>query len=255
MDNFTPGQSEKLVQYMDGELAAEEKTALEQQLATDDTLLAELESLQATREAIRWYGLQQKVAAIHGGMMEEKLPKQKSSGTARRIIRFSMAAAASLLLLVGGYLAYEFFTLSAEKVYNSKYQAYELITVRDGNTVETPVEKAYREKNYREVLRLVDAGNDRSMKTDFLCGAAALALQDNKKAIACFKTVLDANTQSGETRFNDEAEYYLSLGYIRNGDYDAALVLLKKIKADVNHTYHKQVTGKLIRQVKLLRRK
>jgi len=67
--------------------------------------------------------------------------------------------------------------------------------------------------------------------------------------------VLNANAKSGETGLNDEAEYYLSLGYIRNGDEDAALALLKKIKADVNHTYHKQVTAKLIRQVKLLRRK
>ena len=60
----------------------------------------------------------------------------------------------------------------------------------------TPVEKAYREKNYKEVLRIHDAGEDKTPKGEFLCGAAALEFNDNNKAIKCFKEVLDLNKQN-----------------------------------------------------------
>jgi len=245
--------SEKLVQYLDGELKGTEKQALEQQLAADGSLQAELDSLLGAREAVRSYGLQQQVAAIHEKMMEELHPKTRKKTAAGRIFRYSMALAASVLLLAGAYLAYEFFTLSPDKMFASRYQRYELITVRDGTTVETAVEKAYRAKQYREIVRMHDTGADTTLRGKFLCGAAALELKDNSKAITCFNEVLEANKRTGETLLNDEAEYYLALSYIRNRDYDLALLLLKKIQEEEDHTYHKVVTGKLIRHLKMLK--
>ena len=103
------------------------------------------------------------------------------------------------------------------------------------------------------MLRIHDAGEDHSPKGEFLCGAAALEVKDNSKAIKCFKEVLDMNRRSQQPVLNDESEFYLSLGYIRNGDYDFALALLNKIHDDVNHKYNKEVTGKLLRQVKMLK--
>ena len=65
MDNSTPDMSEKLILYLDGELSDSEKSNLEQQLAADKALQDELESLQSTRQAIKLYGLKQKVASVH----------------------------------------------------------------------------------------------------------------------------------------------------------------------------------------------
>ena len=253
MDNSTPDMSEKLVLYLDGELAGVEKENLEQQLAADKVLQYELDSLKETREAVKLYGLQQKVSVIHHQMMKELQPRIKKIGSAGKMIRYSIAVAAGLLLLIGGYMAYNFFTLTPDKVFASRYQSYELVTLRDGDGNETPAEKAYREKNYKEVLRIHDAGEDGSPKGEFLCGSAALELKDNSKAIKCFKEVLDANKQSKKPVLNDEAEYYLSLGYIRNRDYDYALDIMNKIQDDAGHTYNKEITGKLIRQVKMLK--
>ncbi|MEI2738113.1 MAG: hypothetical protein V9F01_04960 [Chitinophagaceae bacterium] len=254
MDNSTHGMSEKLVEYMDGKLTGAEKEYLERQLAADKNLQEELNSLKSAAEAVRLYGLQQKVSDIHGEMMHKMQPGIKKIKPNRKVLRYSIAVAASLILLIGGYMAYNFFTLSPDKVFASRYQSYELTNYRDGNTNETPVEKAYREKKYKEVLRIHDAGEDRSAKGEFLCGAAALEEEDNSKAIRCFKEVLDMNNKlSGQPVLNDEAEYYLSLSYIRNGDYDFALDLLNKIRNDVNHKYNKEITGKLLRQVKMLK--
>lgn len=255
MDNSTPNMSEKLVQYLDGELAGAEKESLVQQLATDKTLQDEMDSLKSTREAVKLYGLQQKVSGIHQQMMVELQPPVRKMNSSKKLIRYSVAVAASLLLIVGSYLAYNFYTLSSDKVFASRYQPYQLVTVRDDNANETPVEKAYRKKDYKEVLRIHDAGEDHTQKGEFLCGAAALELKENNKAIKCFKEVLDADKQTGQTVLKDEAEYYLSLSYIRNKNYDNALELMNKIQDDPNHLYSEKITGKLIRQVKLLKKR
>lgn len=253
MDNSTPGMPEKLVAYLDGGLSEEAKAELEQQLATDAGLREELESLQMTKEAVRLYGLQQKVGSIHTQLMDELAPPVSKISSRKKNIRYMLAIAASLVLLIGSYMAYNFFTLTPVKVFNSNYQAYTLVTVRDDNAAGTAVEKAYRSGNYKEVLRIHDDNEDHSAKAEFLCGAAALELKDNLKAISCFKEVIEMNSSAADPILNDEAEYYLSLSYIQNLDYDLALELLNKIRDTEGHLYREKVTPKLIRQVKMLK--
>lgn len=254
MDNSTPSITEQLVLYLDGLLAGPEKQKLEGLLVSDQSVQAQFESLQQTRAAIQYYGLTQQVAGIHNSMVEELQPAVHKTGSGRKLLRYSMAAAASLLLIIGAFMAYTFFNLSPEKVFSANYNTYELTTVRDaGSEGLAPVEKAFGEKNYKEVLRIHDAGEDHTPRGEFLCGVAALELREDAKAIKCFKEVLDANRQSGQRVLNDESEYYLSLSYVRNKDYDFALPLLNKIKADAEHKYNSQVTSRLIRKVKLLK--
>ncbi len=253
MDNSTPDMSERLVLYLDGELSGSEKNMLEQQLAADKTLQGELESLQSTREAVKLYGLKQKVASIHGQMMEELQAPVKKISSVRRMVRYSVAIAASLLLLVGGYWAYNFFTLSPDKVFASNYRSYELVTVRDGGTNEiSAIEEAYKEKKYAEVVRITF---DRpfSIKELFLRAMSYSELTDNPKAIEEYKKVIAQNEGAKTNTFKQQAEYYLALSYIRNGDYDFAIDLLNKIQDDPNHLYNEKVSNKLIRQVKMLK--
>lgn len=255
MDDYTPDMSEKLVQYLDDELTAIEKNSLEQQLAVDNTLQAEMDSLKSTLEVVKLYGLDQKVAAIHAEMIGEMRSTVKKINPIRKMVRYSIGVAASLLLLIGGYMVYNFFTLSRDKVFASNYQTYELVNVRDINTSEPPVEKAYREKNYPEVLRIHEETGNHTQKENFLCGAAALEVKDDSKAIKCFQEVLSINRKTQQFILNDEAEYYLSLVYIRNKEYDSALDLLSKIQDNPDQVYREKITRKLIRQLKMLKRR
>lgn len=254
MDNSTPDISEKLVLYIDGALADSDKKAVEGLIASDTAVQAGYESLLAARAAVMHYGLRQKVASIHKKMMEETGAPVRSISPARKIFRYSMAAAAGLLLLIGAYTVYNFISLSPGKVFSANYRGYELSNTRDVNGPEsTAAEKAFAAKNYKEIIRIHDAGEDHSPKGEFLCGVSALELKDDAKAIKCFNEVLEANKKSGQNILNDESEYYLSLGYIRNKDYDFALVLLKKIKNDPEHKYHRDISAGLIRKVKMLK--
>ncbi len=254
MNNSTPSLSELLVQYLDGVLAGDAKASVEQLLATDPAVKSEYDSLLASRAAIRYYGLKEKVKELHGQMMSEVYAEKFKAATIKRILRYSMAAAAGVVLFLAVWIGYIFFTLSPAKVFSSNYLTYELSNFRDGDGSEPgAAEKAFAEKNYKEVLRIHDTGEDPAIQTTFLCGLAALETGDDGKAIKCFNEVIAVNNKTGKTILNDESEFYLALSYIRNKDYDFALPLLKKINNDPDHKYNKAVSSGLIRKVKLLK--
>lgn len=254
MDNSTHNMSEKLVQYLDGELTGIEKDNLEKSLAGDTALQRELQSLKETREAVMQFGLQQQVSGIHQQMMQEMQPPVRKINSSKRIFRYSMAVAASLVLIIGGYFAWNFYSLSSNKVFASNYRSYELSTMRDDDTTQiSSIEKAYRDRNYKEVIVLSEQQSTVSVKETFLAAMSYVEQGNNTKAIEHFKKVIAANSSPETAIMKDEAEYYLALTYIRNKDFDFALDLLKSIKEDPNHIYHKEVTAKLIRQVKMLK--
>lgn len=254
MDNFTHNDEELLVQYLDGVLDEHTKAEVEKKLNSDTEFRNAYESLLLTKEAVKQYGLKEKVAGIHKGMMKEmqQAPIRHIS-SARRAVRYTISVAAALIVLIGSFMLYNFYSLSAEKVFNSGFQSYDLSTARGNEEKESVIAKAYRSKRFDDVVKLYEAGADSSKEAMFLTGMSALELKENSKAISNFKMLIAANQQNNEKLYNDDAEYYLSLSYIRNGDYDFALGLLHKIKDDSNHSYNKKVTAKLLRQIKMLK--
>lgn len=253
MDNFTPNMSEKLVQYLDGELTGAEQEDLTQQLASDKELQDELDNLKSIREAVRFYGLQQRVSGIHTQMMKELQAAAKKNSPVRRIIRYSIAVAASVILIAAAIVGYNFYTLSANKLFASNYRPYELSTVRDNSGPGlSGLENDYREKKYDQVVGIT---YDRrfTIKEIFLRAISYVELKDNTNAIKEFKKVIAENEAAKTSFFKEEAEYYLALTYIRNKDYDFALEQLQKIQDDPNHLYHEKITGKLIHKVKMLK--
>lgn len=250
MDNSTPGMDETLVRLLDGELSPDERTTVEQQLAKDALLQEQYDSLLTTRAAIRHYGLQQQVSSIHQLMMTELDVPVKKISLVRQMIRYSSAIAAGVILLVGVFYAYQFFSVSPEKIFSANYQPYELSTVR-GSTSILAIEEAYRGKNYSEVLRLFETAAP-SIKSSFLAGAAALELGNPAFAKDRFVQVIEQNKAAGSRVLLDEAEYYLSLTLVRLKQYDEALVWLEKIQGDAGHTYHNKVADGLLSDVRKL---
>lgn len=252
MDNSTPGMSEKLVDYLDGKLEPAEKQQMDKLLETDKGLENELEGLLIAREAVKQYGLQQKVASVHQQMMNERKAPVRTITSAKRKIRYAIAVAASILLIVAGYIGYNFYTLSSEKVFAANYRTYELTGVRDGNTSESAIETAYKAKKFTELLAI---WFDRpfTIKEYFLRGMAFAETGDNANAILSFKKVVEDNKAAHTNVFRDEAEFYLALTYVRNKDFDFALELFKNIESSPEHLYKDRVTSKLIRQVRMLK--
>ena len=254
MDKSTQDLDEKLVLYLDGNLQGAEKAGIEHLLETDPSVRARLESLQQARAAVQYYGAQQQVASLHAEMMQELRAGENRMRSPRKLFRYSMAVAASLLLILGTYLGYQFFRLSPERVFSARYQRYETVTMRGAADSGTAaLQKSYNDLRYKEVLARVDSMRNPARSERFLGAMSALELRDDTRAIRLLKELISTNQSAPEPVLNDEAEYYLALAYIRNKDFDFALTILEKIKADEAHTYHSLVTRSLIRKVRLLK--
>ena len=251
MDNSTQYNDELLVRYLDNELTEEEKLDMEARLTSEASLRQQLEDLRIAREAVRLYGIRNQVSVIHREMVKKGQAPVRKITSSRRVLKYSMSVAAGIVLLIGAFMAYNFFSLSADKVYSSNYRQYELSTVR-GNTEESGAVKAYREKKFREVISINEAG-DSSITAGFLAAMSRLELNNPAEAIPGLEKLVELNSQLSQPLFRDEAEYYLALAYIKNRDHDLAIPLLEKIKDDPRHLYHEKVDRKLLRKVKLLK--
>lgn len=250
MDNSTPGMNEMLMRYLDNELPPNEREKLDRQMAEDANMKKEYEQLVMAREAVRQYGLQKKVSGIHQQMMQELQNPAAKITPVRRMIRYSMAAAAGVLLIVAGMIVYNYLSLSPEKIFAANYHTYETAIMRDENNQQASrLEKAYAGKKYNEVAAM-SLDRPFTIKEIMLKGMAYMELGDTEKAIEQYRQVIAQSSAAGLMK--EEAEYYLVLAYIRSKQYPAALQLMETIRKQPGHLYYSKITSKLTRQVKSL---
>jgi len=210
-----------------------------------------LENLQLAKSAIQKYGLNQKVAGIHNQMMQELGTPVRHISQRRRLVRYGMTIAARVAIVVIANFVFNSTTVTSGKLFEENYFSYELSTTRDPAAIETPIEKAYKGKDYQEVAKAGDTAT--TVKSLFLAAMSNLESKNDAKAIELFKTVIAKTESAGTGIFKDESEYYLALTYLRSKEYDRALELMQKIRDDKSHLYHEKITDKLVRDIRKLR--
>lgn len=250
MDNSTQYE---LMRYIDGEMNDSEKVEFEKRMGSDEELKQEVSNMQLARQAVHRYGVKEKVAGIHTQMMKELEGETpvKPISSVRRIVRYTVAVAASVLLIFVLVEGYQFYTLTPGKLYAENYTAYELTTTRGDVDTSTAIENAYREKKYGEVINL-HRNSVLSIKDVFLTGMSYLETKDYAKAISSFQIVI-AEVKDDKTTLKDAAEYYLSLAYLQNRDYDLAIELMNTIINNPSHLYKVKFSRSYINQVKRLK--
>lgn len=168
-------------------------------------------------------------------------------GKLKRIIRYTVAIGASLLLIFLLIVVYNFYTLSPDRLFKETFIAYEL----SGKDSASPIENAYREKKFAEVIRL-NRSSVLSIKDVFLTGMAYLETRDYAKAASTFQVVV-ADIRDESSELKDAAEYYLALAYLQNSDYDQAIEQMNSIRNNSSHLYKDRFSSKFINRVKRLK--
>ena len=143
--------------------------------------------------------------------------------------------------------------LSPNKLFSENFIDIELSILPDtAAPLESNFEKAYRGKNYNEVIRL-NAISVLSAKEIFLSGLAYLQTDDPAKAIYSFQMVLVDVNKERSSDLKDETEYYLALAYLKNRDFDQAIEIMNKIHDNPGHLYREKFSPSFIRRVKMLK--
>ena len=177
----------------------------------------------------------------------------KKISKVRRIVRYIVPVAASILLIFVCIEGYKFYRLSPDRLFAESYTAYQLTTSHTENDdTESKIEKAYREKNYTEVIN-INKNSVLSVKDIFLTGMSYLETDDLSKAISSYQVVIADVKDDKTSALKDAAEYYLSLAYLKNNDYDQAIELMNTIHDNPSHLYTKKFSPKYINRVKRLK--
>ena len=150
---------EQLIRYLDGEMKNDERTNFEKRLKVHQKLAAQLESLQIAVKAAQQYGIREQVQSVHKTMMQElsgrkEVPKVAPLG---KTVRYTMAVAASVILIFIVALGYYFFQLSPDKVYSEAFVEYNVSAVRGTEYARTKIESYYKEKSFAAVINEASA--------------------------------------------------------------------------------------------------
>src|SRR5436309_4173970 len=111
--NENSTHTEKLIQYLDGELQADELENLKKTLAENEPVREELDNLRLARNAAARYGLKSKIGDIHKEMMQElNQNKPAKSSVVKMFAQTGLRVAAVVIVLVGLSALYQYFTAS-----------------------------------------------------------------------------------------------------------------------------------------------
>lgn len=236
-----------LIRYLDGELSAEEKNALELRLNTDEGLRTKLEQLQVAVQALHQFGTAEKVSGIHTEMMKElKKPQTGKVMAISRRLRYALAIAASILVLFVGIKIYQGNNLSSERLFNEAFVDFNASVSRGAEGSESAIEKHYQQKDYRAVLADVRSAN-MTAKDSLLLGLSCLQTGRLQQAIGLFEKL--AFTQND---FQPDAEFYLALSYLKNKNYQKSLSVMQKIASNRFHLYHENLSADVLNGVEKL---
>ncbi len=235
MDNQEIERSTRIDQYLKGRMTETEMAHFKNQLEEDATLRAELENYEISREAIRNYGLRQELKDIRSKMLAEPAA---APATKPKVVPFSAywpRVAAAVLLLITGLLALQIATLSGEDLYEEKAFPYEVTTSRNAeeptDTQNQTIQEYYGSGNFKETATQYKNLSDPSPAAAFVAGNAYLQLDQPQQAVDAFQNVLETNARQGTRFFQEDAEFYLAMSYLRAGNYEEALSRLRQIKA------------------------
>ena len=236
---------EILIRYIDGELSKEEQAQLEERLRTEKNLQEELYHLQAAVLAVKQAGAVESVRAIHTEMMQERKQQPKTKLVPfNKTIRYTLAVAASLLVLFIGVKLFQAAQLTPAKLYNEAFVDFNTAVTRGSNNALSETEKNYRDKDYEAVVNASRSVNLHP-KDSLLIGLSYLHINRTAEAIGFFNGLA-----SSDNAYKQDAEFYLSLSYLRNRQYDNALALIEKIRNNPAHLYHEQFSNDFMEKLK-----
>ena len=178
-----------------------------------------------------------------------KKVKEVKTRSLLEVARVLLAVTGGVLLLLLLVAGYRFYRLSPQSLYEQAFVDFQLPKEVDYLLGATEVEKAYRETNYKLVIQESKKKQPFTDQDYLLIGLAYLHREDYSAAIDPLRLV---NLWS-RSDYKEEGEYYLALAYLQNKDYDKALELMQRIRRNKNHPYHEQVTGRLVRNVRILK--
>lgn len=169
-------------------------------------------------------------------------------------LQWVLRIAAVFVVVLGISLTYLYVSNDGEQLYSELHNPYNVVVDRaETNQAGTKLVALYEAQNYQGVLDEYSRQPSKTTREQFFAGMAYSELQQFENAVPIFEGILANNKINGSRLYNDEAEYYLGLAYLKKGQYNKAYDLFSAIHNDNNHTYSTKVSQWLLIKLKWLR--
>ncbi len=243
------------------EIARTEAETILQKENVSDTA-TEIDLHVAAAKSLQRYTVLKQVQSVHtayiNGGVTVDLPKNREDLKPRVLkmqpVKWMLRIAASIILLLGGWFAYEYNTTSSNRLYNEIYQPYNINTDRGVKDIKTHnMVQLFKDNDYIAVIQIYESLGTTNNREKFLAAYAYHETENYQQAVTVLQQILLYNKQSNTRFYNDEAEFYLGLSYLKMKDVKSAAPLFKAIRNNPNHTFHERVSDRTIRRLTWLK--
>jgi tetratricopeptide (TPR) repeat protein len=280
MNDFSDFErAQQIDRYLAGRLSTEETQQVEAAVQQDPAWQQAYEDAKLSRAVTQEYALRDEIRSIRASMQKESLaeaatepetdtptdPAERSSDSpaADTKVRSIFPAylgriAAGLALLLIGFLGFQYATLSGDSLYAERATVYQMAASRSSeatdDTPEERLERHYRAQRYAEATAAYEQMTDPSLTATFLAGNAYLQQDKTDQAIAAFHEIVRINGSQGVNRFEEDAQYYLAMSYLKADLPQKAIPLLEEINDAPQHSYRALVSDYYLWKVKFFSR-
>lgn len=185
------------------------------------------------------------------------LPADTGKVKIRKIsfLRWTAAAAAAIIVLISSWYIYQMNAASSSKLYSEMYQAYNVNTNRNefDQVATHDMVQQYRDKNYKTVISIFQSLPVSTNREKFLTAMAFQETGDYNKAADLLELIIRENQLSGSRLYNDEAEFYAGLNYLKMKKNNLAFTIFQKIYKTPGHTFHERVSKWTMTRLKWLK--
>jgi hypothetical protein len=158
-------------------------------------------------------------------------------------------ACAAFTLILGISAIYLYQRASPQKLFSEYYHPYERRLLR-GESNSSLMKNAYSNGKMDSVILEFNASKTAVPEEYLLAGIAFLEKNQPAKAIEIFKQLIQKNTDEKSDFFEQDAEYYLAMGYLGNLEPEKAMPIFEKIQADTENPYNSNVSEWFLLNVK-----
>jgi tetratricopeptide (TPR) repeat protein len=215
---------------------------------TSEELINELQAHKTAAAAIQRSAVISQVSLVHQSFFERRngFTKEDISYAAAKVVKrnfkYWWSAAAILIVVPALVFMFTYITNSPARLFASQYQTYSMNVDRSSDPVNNePLAKDYQDKKYSDVIREFRGLATQTVTDKMITAFAYMELNNYEAAIPLLEGVIRSNGMTGTKLYQDEAEYYLALSYLKSKQVEQSYQLFKKIYIDEEHTFNGRV--------------
>lgn len=223
-----------------------------------EDFLNELALHRSAAAIIQRHSIIEQVRTVQDSFLEKYRETKKEGDEAykwngRYIVRSFIGIAAAFIITCSIIVLYWFNGNTGEKLFSERYKPYRVNVERSDANSNSPIVRQYLQENFNQVIVAHENTPATTARDKMVAASAYLHESRYDEAIKLLSDIISQNLATGNRLYNDEAEYYLALSYLKKKETGKAVQLFEKIYADKEHTFNSEIDWWFITRVKWLK--